>query len=71
MKQLFKKLSLSMALSLSLSNIVMAEAGAESYIANIGVESNLRGLERVKQILVAPPFLPKHEQHYSGKPRII
>jgi nitrite reductase (NO-forming) len=28
-------------------------------------------LERVKQILVAPPFLPKHQQRYSGKPRII
>jgi DNA-binding transcriptional regulator/RsmH inhibitor MraZ len=32
---LFKKLSLSVALLMSLSNIVMAEAGAESYIANI------------------------------------
>ncbi|SMN14500.1 Copper-containing nitrite reductase [uncultured Candidatus Thioglobus sp.] len=73
MKQLFKKLSLSIALSVSvsLSNIAMAEAGAESYIASVGVESNLRGLERVRQILVAPPFLPKHEQRYSGKPRII
>jgi hypothetical protein len=31
----------------------------------------LEGLERVKQILVAPPFLPKHQQRYSGKSRII
>ncbi len=70
MKHLFKKLSLGMVLVL-LSNVAMAESGAESYIANIGVESNLKGLERVKQILVAPPFLPKHKQKYSGSPRII
>ncbi len=70
MKHLFKKLSLGMALVL-LSNVAMAEAGAESYIANIGVESNLKGLERVKQTLVTPPFLPKHKQKYSGSPRII
>jgi hypothetical protein len=41
---------LGVALLMSLSNIVMAEAGAESYIANIGVKSHLDGLERVKQI---------------------
>ncbi|CAC9617472.1 Copper-containing nitrite reductase (EC 1.7.2.1) [uncultured Gammaproteobacteria bacterium] len=70
MKHLFKKLSLGMALVL-LSNVAMAESGAESYIANIGVESNLKGLERVKQTLVTPPFLPKHKQKYSGSPRII
>jgi hypothetical protein len=54
MKQLFKKLSLSVALLMSLSNIVMAEAGAESYVANIGVKSHLDGLERVKH-----DFLPR------------
>ena len=44
---------------------------SSSYIANIGVQSNLEGLERVKQNLVAPPFMPNHQQTYSGKPRII
>lgn len=44
---------------------------ALSYIANVGTESNLKGFKRIKQNLVAPPFVPKHEQAYSGKPRII
>jgi len=37
-----------------LSSTAMAES-AKEYIANIGVEANLHGLERVKQTLVAPP----------------
>ncbi|VVM26188.1 hypothetical protein BSPWISOXPB_1746 [uncultured Gammaproteobacteria bacterium] len=41
---------------MSLSNVVIAQTEAQGYIANIGVKSNLEGLERVKQILVAPPF---------------
>ncbi len=53
-----------------LSSTTMAES-AKEYIVNIGVEADLYGLERVKQTLVAPPFLPKHRQQYSGKPRII
>ncbi len=70
MKYLFKKIGLSAVLILSLSSAVIAES-AKGYIANIGTQANLQGLERVKQILVAPPFLPKHQQKYSGKPRII
>jgi nitrite reductase (NO-forming) len=58
------------AMLILLSSITMAES-AKEYIVNIGVEANLHGLERVKQTLVAPPFLPKHQQQYSGKPRII
>lgn len=34
-------------------------------------DGNGDGLERVKQELVAPPFLPKHEQVASGKPKIV
>uniref|UniRef100_UPI003F69A305 copper-containing nitrite reductase n=1 Tax=Candidatus Thiodubiliella endoseptemdiera TaxID=2738886 RepID=UPI003F69A305 len=67
---ILKKISLGAVLILTLSGIATAESAA-GYIANIGVQSNIQGLERVKQILVAPPFLPKHEQKYSGKPRII
>ncbi len=70
MKNTFKKLGLSIALALSLSGTVVAESAA-GYIANIGVQSDVAGLERVKQVLVVPPFLPKHEQKYSGKSRII
>jgi nitrite reductase (NO-forming) len=39
--------------------------------AEVGVHAKLDGLKRVKQKLVAPPFLPQHEQTRSGKPRII
>ncbi len=53
------------------SLISFANGEAQSYIANVGVQSNLEGLKRVKQNLVAPPFLPEHQQKYSGKPRII
>lgn len=70
MKNLYQKASLGIALILSLSSAVIAESAA-GYIANIGVQSNIESLERVKQTLVAPPFLPKHQQKYSGKSRII
>jgi nitrite reductase (NO-forming) len=45
------------------------EAG--SYISDVGTQANLKGLERIQQTLVAPPFLPKHQQQYTGKPRIV
>ncbi|WXU00530.1 MAG: Copper-containing nitrite reductase [Catillopecten margaritatus gill symbiont] len=70
MKHIIKKIGLSTALILSLSNTAIAESAGE-YIANIGKQANIQGLERVKQILVAPPFLPKHEQRWPGKSRII
>lgn len=44
---------------------------AESYIAEIGVQANLQGLERIKQTLVKPPFFPEHQQQYSGESRIV
>lgn len=67
-----RNLKLSFTLYLMLiSPLLFADGDAKSYIADIGVEANIQGLERVKQILVTPPFLPKHQQKYSGKPRII
>ena len=33
--------------------------------------SSAEGLERVTQKLVAPPFLPAHEQVATGKPRVV
>jgi nitrite reductase (NO-forming) len=65
-----KKISLSILLTFMFCASAIAES-AEEYISNIGKQANLRGLERVKQTLVAPPFLPKHQQKYSGKSRII
>ncbi len=53
------------------SQVLFASDASRSYLANIGTKANLEGLEHVKQVLVSPPFLPKHQQAYSGKPRII
>ena len=44
---------------------------AEGYISNIGTQADLKGLKRVTQKLVAPPFLPKHEQVATGGPKIV
>ncbi len=46
-----------------------AEGGLEG--VEIGVKSNTKGMERVKQELVAPPFLPKHDQVAKGGPKIV
>jgi nitrite reductase (NO-forming) len=35
------------------------------------VKSEVKGLERVTQELVKPPFLPKHEQVSTGKPKVV
>lgn len=43
----------------------------KTLVNNSKTETDTSGLEIVKQILVAPPFLPKHEQKYSGKSKII
>ena len=40
-------------------------------IANAESASIAEGLERVTQKLVAPPFLPTHEQVATGKPKIV
>ncbi len=53
------------------SNPVLAnyEGGLEGY--EIGTQAKIDGLERVTQELVAPPFLPLHEQVATGEPRVI
>jgi nitrite reductase (NO-forming) len=67
-----KKLKLIVTLFLAIySSLILANEESASYIANVGTQANLKGLERVKQKLVEPPFLPRHQQKYTGKPRII
>lgn len=53
------------------SNPVLAynEGGLEGY--EIGTLAKIEGLVRVTQKLVAPPFLPQHEQVTTGEPRVI
>jgi len=43
--------------------------GLEGY--EIGVQADIDNLPRVKQILVSPPFIPKHEQVATGSPKIV
>ena len=43
--------------------------GLEGY--EIGVQADIDNLPRVKQILVSPPFVPKHEQVATGSPKIV
>ncbi|MFW5426727.1 MAG: copper-containing nitrite reductase [Methylophagaceae bacterium] len=40
-------------------------------VGKVGVKSQAKGLQRVTQKLVAPPFLPKHDQVAKGDPKIV
>ena len=54
-------------------NTAQAGAAASSYWTGpVAWEpEDVSQLERVTQTLVAPPFLPKHEQVYVGPPRVV
>ena len=51
------------------STSTFAEGGLEGF--EVGVQSNIKGMERVKQKLVAPPFMPEHDQVAKGGPKIV
>ena len=61
------------ALLVSLLSILMsigfAEQGLKGF--DIGQEAQIAGLERVTQKLVAPPFLPEHDQIAVGDAKIV
>lgn len=46
-------------------------AGEDMIIGKVGVSAKIEGLKRVTQKLVAPPFVPKHDQVVKGGPKII
>lgn len=72
MTHLFKKMGLGMVLTSSLLAFTMpAAAGEEMEVGKVGVSAKIEGLERVTQKLVAPPFLPEHDQVAKGGPKII
>jgi len=48
-----------------------ASAEEPTKVGEIGVESNIAGMKRVKQKLVNPPFLPEHDQVAKHPPRIV
>ncbi len=53
----------------ALSSSAFAKGGLEGF--EVGVQSSVKGMERVKQKLVAPPFLPEHDQVAKGGPKIV
>lgn len=54
-------------------NLILASIILLSITTNASAEiaSKANGLERVTQQLVAPPFLPAHEQVAKGKPKVV
>jgi len=68
----FKKLGLSIAIVSSLVAFSASSFSAEALDAGkVAVESQAQGLERVTETLVAPPFLPEHNQIAKGGPKIV
>ncbi len=65
----FIKLLLVVVAIAGFSSPAFAEGGLEGF--EVGVQSNIEGMERVKQKLVAPPFLPAHDQVAKGGPKIV
>ncbi len=72
MKHLLRKLGLGAILATSLvtfSSVTIAEEAMD--VGKVGTAAKIEGLERVTQKLVAPPFLPEHDQVAKGGPKII
>jgi len=73
MKNLYRKymeLLLVVVSIVTFSHSIFAEEGGIDGF-EVGVQSSIKGLERVKQTLVAPPFLPEHNQVAKGGPKIV
>ena len=48
-----------------------ASAEAPMKVGEIGVEANVKDLDRVTQKLVNPPFLPVHDQVAKSGPKVV
>jgi nitrite reductase (NO-forming) len=57
------------ALLTALTGLSFAGSGLDGY--EIGQAANIAGLERVQQLLVAPPYVPEHSQVAQGGPKIV
>ncbi len=62
-----------LVIAISMENNIALAAEKTGGLADyeVGVNSQATDLEQVKQVLVAPPFLPQHDQVAKGKPKII
>lgn len=76
-KHTIKKLIIGLIISMAMgANTVFAvhphstsNGGLKGY--KVGIEAEIDSLPRIKQVLVAPPFLPKHNQVAVGGPKIV
>ncbi|HFD31393.1 MAG TPA: nitrite reductase, copper-containing [Gammaproteobacteria bacterium] len=66
---LLSSVSATAAAAFTATKTALAEAPAK--VKEIGVESNAKGMERVTQKLVKPPFLPEHDQVAKHPPRVV
>jgi nitrite reductase (NO-forming) len=67
-----KKLGISVAIAASLIALSAPSfAGEKMDVGSVAKQAQIQGLERVTQTLVAPPFLPEHNQVAKGGPKII
>ncbi len=72
MKHLFKKLGISIAIASSLVALSTPSFSEEAMdVSKATSVANIQGLERVQQALVAPPFVPEHDQVAKGGPKIV
>ncbi len=72
MKNLFSyasKLLFILIIITTLMSTAFAEGGLSGF--DVGVQSSTKGMERVVQKLVVPPFLPEHDQVAKGAPKIV
>lgn len=60
-----------MKMTARLLNICMMGAMATALISHTVLAEDLKDLKRVTQKLVAPPFLPEHEQKVSSEPKVV
>ncbi len=67
-----RKLGLSVAIAASLVALSSPSfAGEKMDVGSVAKQAQIQGLERVTQTLVAPPFLPEHNQVAKGGPKIV
>lgn len=61
----------SAAATLGGAGIAGLSAGGRSSFQAVAATTDIASLPRVKQVMVAPPFLPEHEQVAVGGPKIV
>ncbi len=63
--------SLLLAIVFLFNHVAVAEQRRNLPGYEVGMQAQIKGLKRITQKLVAPPFLPQHEQVAKGGPKIV